>query len=65
MLCNRIKYFRDLYDVSQTEVAKATGLSQNTISNFENYIYFPSCRHALVLARYFGVTVEDLFYFVE
>jgi len=37
------------------------GVSRQTINSIENDRYTPSLPLALALARYFGVTVEEMF----
>lgn len=50
---NRIKELRQLYGVSQTLLGKCTDLSQNTISSYEDYTYFPTCRNSLKIYYFF------------
>ena len=45
----------------QGQLAEAMGVSRQTINSIENERYTPSLPLALALARYFGVTVEELF----
>ena len=45
----------------QGQLAEAVGVSRQTINSIENERYTPSLPLALALARYFGVTVEELF----
>lgn len=47
-------------NVSQKELAKATGLSQQTISNAERTSIM-SLTTAKKIANYFGVGVDDIF----
>jgi putative transcriptional regulator len=46
---------------AQGELAEAMGVSRQTINSIENERYTPSLPLALALARYFGVTVEEMF----
>lgn len=64
MLCNRLKFVRLSKNMSQEELAKLSGTTQNTISSIENYEYGPRAATALKLANALDVTVEYLFYFV-
>ena len=45
----------------QGQLAEAMGVSRQTINSIENERYTPSLPLALALARYFGVTVEEMF----
>ena len=46
---------------AQGKLAEAMGVSRQTINSIENERYTPSLPLAMALARYFGVTVEDMF----
>ena len=48
-------------DLAQGQLAEAMGVSRQTINSIENERYTPSLPLALALARYFGVTVEEMF----
>lgn len=43
-------------------VCHATGITQSALSNYENGIRVPRDATKVVLANYYGVTVESLFY---
>jgi putative transcriptional regulator len=58
---NRIKIHRAIKDITQEELAKIIGVSRQTIHSIEKGKYVPSTLLSLKLARYFGVTVEDIF----
>ena len=58
---NRIEEIRKERGIRQEEFAKAMGVSRQTISSLENGRYNPSIQLAFKLARYFGLTVEDIF----
>lgn len=60
-LCNKIKIYRAVKNVTQEDVAAAVGVTRKTINTIENAKFVPSTALALRLARYFGVTVEELF----
>jgi putative transcriptional regulator len=47
--------------MAQGELADAMGVSRQTINSIENERYTPSLPLAIALARYFGVTVEEMF----
>ena len=47
--------------LAQGELAEAMGVSRQTINSIENERYTPSLPLAIALARFFGVTVEEMF----
>ena len=49
-------------DLSQGALAKAMGVSRQTINAIETGRYLPSLPLAIGLARFFETTVEDLFH---
>jgi putative transcriptional regulator len=48
-------------NLAQGQLAEAMGVSRQTINSIENERYTPSLPLALALARFFGVTVEEMF----
>ena len=60
---NRIEEIRKARDVNQEELAKALGVSRQTISSLENGRYNPSIELAYKLSKYFGMTIEEVFIF--
>lgn len=60
-LRNQIRVQRAIKNVTQEEVAAAVGVTRKTINTIENGKFTPSTTLAIRLARYFGVTVEELF----
>jgi putative transcriptional regulator len=64
-LVTRIKEYRDIRDMKQSELAEAVGIRRETIVHLENGKYNPSLKLAMDIAKIFNVTVEDLFEFVE
>lgn len=58
---NTIKVERARRDITQEELAEKVGVSRQTIHSIEKGKYVPSTVLALKLARYFSVTVEELF----
>ena len=65
MLKNRIEEIRKARGVNQEELAKALGVSRQTISSLENGRYNPSIELAYKLSKYFGMTIEEVFIFEE
>jgi len=64
-LKNRIEEIRKERGVRQEELAKALGVSRQTISSLENGRYNPSILLAYKTAKYFGMTIEEVFCFDE
>ena len=62
---NRIEEIRKERGIRQEEFAKVLGVSRQTISSLENGRYNPSILLAYKIARYFGMTIEDVFCFDE
>ena len=60
-LDNRIRVFRAEHRMSQAELAERIGVSRKTISTIEVGRFVPSTVIALKIARYFGVSVEEVF----
>lgn len=60
-LSNRIRVLRAERRISQSELAEAIGVSRKTISTIEVGRFTPSTVISLKIARYFGVSVEDVF----
>ncbi len=60
-LSNRIRVFRAEHKLSQGDLAAQIGVSRKTISTIEVGRFVPSTVIALLLARRFGVPVEEIF----
>jgi putative transcriptional regulator len=59
---NRLKLRRVIADLTQEDLATATGVTRQTIISIEKGNYTPSVLLALRLSRILNCTVEDLFY---
>ena len=62
---NRIEQIRKAKSIRQEEFAKEMGVSRQTISSLENGRYNPSILLAYKIAKYFGLTIEEVFIFEE
>ena len=60
---NRIEDIRKERGICQEELAKYMGVSRQTISSLENGRYNPSITLAHKIAKYFGMTIEEVFIF--
>jgi len=52
-------------ELTQQELAKAIGVSRQTIHSIETGKFVPSTVLALKIARFFQQTVEEIFYLTE
>ena len=57
---NRIKDLREDRDMRQTDLAKATGIDQRTISNYETGKSSPDGYALIKLADFFDVSIDYL-----
>jgi putative transcriptional regulator len=62
---NRLEELRKERGIRQEELARALSVSRQTIGSLENGRYNPSILLAFRIARYFGLTVEDIFLYEE
>ena len=62
---NKIEAIRKEHGILQEEFAKAMGVSRQTISSLENGRYNPSIGLAHKIAKFFGMTIEEVFVFEE
>ena len=58
---NKVRVLRVQQSLAQGRLAEAMGVSRQTINSIENERHTPSLPLALALARFFGVTVEEMF----
>ena len=62
---NKIEEIRKVRGIRQEEFARAMCVSRQTISSLENGRYNPSIMLAYKIAKYFDMTIEDVFVFEE
>lgn len=62
---NRIAELRHTRRISQAELADAVDVTRQTIISLENGRYNASLLLAHKIARYFDLTIEDVFLFEE
>ncbi len=58
---NKLKFHRVMLDKTQEELANAIGVSRQTIHAIEKNKFVPSVQTAMLLAKYFNLSVEELF----
>ncbi len=59
---NDVRALRAARGLSQAQLAEAMGVSRQTINSIETGRYTPSLPLAIALARYFELTVEEVFH---
>ena len=62
---NRIEAIRKERGIRQEEFARSMGVSRQTISSLENGRDNPSITLAFKIARYFDMSIEEVFIFEE
>lgn len=62
-ITNTIKQHREKLELTQEDLAKAVGVSRQTIIAMEKGNYEPSLGLAFKLSKIFKVTIEELFKF--
>jgi len=64
-LNNRLEEIRKQRGIKQEELALALEVSRQTIGSLENGRYNPSILLAFKIARFFGMTIEEIFIYEE
>jgi putative transcriptional regulator len=59
---NRVRELRTEHGWSQTELGERLGVSRQTINAIENERYDPSLPLAFLIAKAFGLPIEQLFF---
>ena len=62
---NRLEEIRNKLEINQEELAKELEVSRQTISSLENGRYNPSILLAFKIARYFKMSIEQIFIYEE
>lgn len=62
---NRLEELRKLRGIKQEDLAAALEVSRQTIGSLENGRYNPSIMLAFKIARYFQMSIEDIFIYEE
>jgi len=62
---NRLEEIRKQNDIRQEDLAAALEVSRQTIGSLENGRYNPSIILAFKIARYFGMSIEEIFIYEE
>ncbi len=64
-LKTKLKEYRAKNNLKQGDLAEMVGVRRETIIRLEKGQYNPSLKLAMDIAKVFGVTVEELFFFEE
>ena len=62
---NKLEELRKARGIKQEELADAMQVSRQTIGSLENGRYNPSILLAFKLAKYFEMSIEDIFVYEE
>ena len=65
ILKNRIRELRKEKNVTQDDLANAVSVTRQTIISLENGKYNASLQLAYKIAKYFSLSIEDIFVFEE
>jgi len=59
---NRLKFLRKKMNVTGMDVCRETGIMQSAYSNYETGARVPRDENKVLLAKYFGVSVDTIFF---
>lgn len=62
---NRLEEIRKAHGIKQEDLANILEVSRQTIGSLENGRYNPSITLAFKIARYFHMSIEDIFIYEE
>ena len=62
---NNLEQIRKSRGINQEELARALEVSRQTIGSLENGRYNPSILLAFKIARYFDMSIEEIFIYEE
>ncbi|MBC7094927.1 helix-turn-helix transcriptional regulator [Thermococcus sp.] len=62
---NRLRELREAKGLTQEELAKALGVTRQTIIAIEKGKYNPSLELAFKIAKFFKVKIEDIFIYED
>lgn len=62
---NRLEELRKQRGINQEQLAEALEVSRQTIGSLENGRYNPSILLAFKIARYFDLSIEEIFIYEE
>jgi putative transcriptional regulator len=59
----KLKVYRAMHNLTQEDLAKAIGVTRQTVIAMEKGKYNPSLELAFKIAYYFKVKIEDVFFY--
>jgi len=59
----KLKVYRAMHNLTQEDLAKAIGVTRQTVIAMEKGKYNPSLELAFKIAHYFKVKIEDVFFY--
>ena len=62
---NRLEEIRKAKEITQEELANALEVSRQTVGSLENGRYNPSIIWAFKIARFFDISIEEVFIYEE
>lgn len=65
MLYNKVTYHRKMKGITQSKLAELCGISQNTISDIENFKHMPTALHAALICEALNCKFEECFFIVK
>lgn len=65
LLCNKLKVYRAMHNLTQEQFAEKIGVTRQTIIAIESNKYLPSLGLAFKIAKLFKVKIEDIFSYNE
>ncbi len=64
-MLNKLEEIRKAHNITQEELAEKLEVSRQTIGSLENGRYNPSILLAFKIARFFSLTIEEIFIYEE
>ena len=62
---NKLEEIRKAHNITQEQLAKDLKVSRQTVGSLENGRYNPSILLAFKIARYFKISIEEIFIYEE
>lgn len=62
---NRLRVYRTMTNLTQGELAEKLGITRQTVIAIEKERYDPSLELAFKMAKFFRVSIEDIFQYEE
>ncbi len=59
-IANTLKEHRETHPLSQSQLAKLTGISQQKLSYYESGKHSPPIEDCITLADFYGITLDEL-----